>query len=420
MRQIIRSVTALVFGSGAGAVLSFALALIIGRGWGQTGLGVYTAALAWMTPLSLLTEAGLGMLFVRDLARQPDHIAAYTQAAIRQRLLIGGFLAFAMMLFAPLITDDTLTQSGIRLSAPLIVILPLYATFTAILRVQGRMTLVAALNIGMLVVQVVLTAILWQQAAPLDTILLVNTLTSAGQCAAAAWLTREAYTVRYSVRKRSFVSESSSSPINLKTLTRRGLPFAIAAVIAALQMRLIVIVLEQHSTTAEVGVYAAAFKGIEIARLLALAVFDALFPVLSSLAHDRARVQRMFAAMCAILTGGAVVGSLLLSILAPALIPMLYGEAFGAAVPVLQILVWGMPLLVLRQSRILYGYALGAETRVNVLMLIGVIGQAVAALVLIPQAGAVGAAWAFVAGEAWGALVLWAVNLSDIARPATA
>jgi O-antigen/teichoic acid export membrane protein len=402
---IIKSVTALVFGSGAGAVLSFALALIIGRGWGQTGLGVYTAALAWMTPLSLLTEAGLGTLFVRDLARQPDQIAAYTQAAIRQRFFIGGCLALAIILAAPLITSDPLTQMGIRLSAPLIVILPLYATFTAILRVQARMPLVAALNIGMLATQVILTGLLWQQHAPIETILLVNTLTSAGQCLTAAGLTREAYTVgaRYIVPS-----------MNIKTLMRRGLPFALAGVIAALQMRLIVIVLEHQTTAAEVGLYAAAFKGVEIARLLALAVFDALFPVLSSLAHDRARVQRLFAAMCGILTAGALVGSLILTLLAPTVIPWLYGEAFTAAVPILQIVAWGMPLLVLRQSRILYGYALGAEYRVNVLMLIGLIGQAVAALVLIPWAGAMGAAWAFVAGEAWGALVLW---LSPFSSP---
>ena len=391
-----------MFGSGAGAVMSFALALIIGRGWGQTGLGVYTAALAWITPLSLLTEAGLGTLFVRDLARQPEQIEAYTHAAIRQRVLIGGILALAIILAAQIITDDALTQMGIRLSAPLIVILPLYATFTAILRVQGRMVLVAALNIGMLAIQVSLTAMLWQRQAALETILLVNMLTSAGQCAAAAWLTRETWRGHIVGAWRAVPTQ-----MDMKTLMKRGLPFAVAAVIAALQMRLIVIVLDQNTTAAVVGVYAAAFKGVEITRLLALAVFDALFPVLSSLAHDRVRMQRLFAAMCAILTAGAVAGSLILSLLAPTLIPMLYGEAFVSAVPVLQIVAWGMPLLVLRQSRILYGYALGAEYRVNVLMLIGLIGQAVAALVLIPQAGAMGAAWAFVAGEAWGAAVLW-------------
>jgi O-antigen/teichoic acid export membrane protein len=261
------------------------------------------------------------------------------------------------------------------------------------------MTLVAALNIGMLATQVILTALLWQQHATLETILLGNTLTSAGQCLAAAWLTRQAYAVG--------TGPALSSSIHLKTLMRRGLPFALAGVIAALQMRLIVIVLEHQTTAAEVGLYAAAFKGVEIARLLALAVFDALFPMLSSLAHDRARIQRLFAAMCGILTAGALMGSLILTLLAPTVIPWLYGEAFTAAVPILQIVAWGMPLLVLRQSRILYGYALGAEYRVNVLMLIGLIGQAVAALVLIPRAGAMGAAWAFVAGEAWGALVLW-------------
>ncbi len=402
--RILKGIAALVFGSGAGAVLSFGLALLIGRGWGRSGLGVYTAALAWITPLSLLTEAGLGTLFVRDLARQPDQMPTYTRAAMRQRLLIGGGLALAIMLLAPLISDDRLIQSGIRLSAPLIIILPLYATFTALLRVQGQMARVAALTIGMLAAQVSLTALLWQQYAPLEIVLLVNTLTSLGQCAAAAWVTREAW-------RNDCVGARYIVPImpqmDMKSLMWRGLPFAVAGVMAALHMRLIVIVLEQNTTSAVVGLYAAAFKGVEIVRLLALAVFDALFPLLSSLAQDRARLQRIFAAMCAILTGGAVMGSLVLALLAPRLIPLLYGEAFASAGPLLQIAAWGIPLLVLRQSRILYGYALGAEHRVNVLMGIGLIGQALAALVLIPSGGATGAAWAFVVGEAWGAAVLW-------------
>jgi len=246
MHQIIKGTIALVFGSGAGAVLSFVLVLMIGRGWGQTGLGVYTAALAWMTPLSLLTEAGLGTLFVRDLARHPEQIAAYTHAAIRQRILVGGCLALAIILAAQIITNDALTQMGIRLSAPLIVILPLYATFTAILRVQGRMALVAALNIGMLAIQVSLTAMLWQKQAALETILLVNTLTSAGQCAAAAWLTRGAWQKDKTGQNTGLMyqtpTETPIQNIDLRTLMRRGLPFAIAGVIAALQMRLIVIV----------------------------------------------------------------------------------------------------------------------------------------------------------------------------------
>jgi O-antigen/teichoic acid export membrane protein len=404
MSGVIRGAVALAFGSGSGAILSFVLALIIGRGWGQIGLGVYTAALAWMTPLSLITEAGLGTLFVRDLARHPDQTAAYVQTAIRQRVMVGGGLALCLSLGASFISDDVMIQHGIRYSAPLIMILPLYATFTALLRLQGRMTLVAALNIGMLAVQVSLTALLWHAQAAFEAILLVNTLTSGGQCALAAWLTQEAWE---GSKHTGLVHHTHTERMRVKDLMELGLPFAMAAVIAALQMRLIVIMLEQTTTAAEVGLYAAAFKGVEIARLLALAVFDALFPMLSSLAADRAKMQRLFMTMCLVLTFGALVGTLLLTALAPLLIPLLYGEAFVSAVPLLQILAWGMPLLVLRQSRILYGYALGAEQRVNVLMLLGVIGQMIAAFVLIPSYGVMGAAWTFIIGEVWGALVLW-------------
>lgn len=83
----------LLFGNGGSAVLSFLLSVLIGRVLGTDGLGSYATTLAWVFPLSLMAEFGLGTLITRDVAQVPDMTDAYVRTTITARLLIGSVLA---------------------------------------------------------------------------------------------------------------------------------------------------------------------------------------------------------------------------------------------------------------------------------------------------------------------------------------
>ncbi|MCA9915928.1 MAG: oligosaccharide flippase family protein, partial [Anaerolineae bacterium] len=228
-QRLSRNTFALLLSNAGGALLSFLLSVLIGRVLGSDGLGVYAAALAWVLPLSMVAEFGLGTLLTREVAQSPEKSHAYLRASVIERMVFGGWLATVLWLLAPALSDNPAIVQGIRIAAPLIVIQPFYSSFTAIFRAHQIMQPIAWLNLGMLLSQVGLTAVVFASGGDVLLALIVNTATSAGQLLA-AWMI---YRWRFYV--------PAKTRIRLVPMLRAAYPFAIAAVLAAVQSRLNII-----------------------------------------------------------------------------------------------------------------------------------------------------------------------------------
>lgn len=387
----------LLIGNAGSTVLSLLLSILIGRVLGQSGLGVYAAALAWVYPVALLAEAGLSILMTRDLA-QTENTARegdYLEAAARARLLLGGLGCALLILSADLLTQQPLTAAGLRLSAPLVLITPFYSAFSAVFRARRQMRPVALLNTGMLLVQVGLTALVFLLGGSILIALAVNTLTSAGQLVAA-----------YLVWRRLAVRPESSTTLSLWPLLRRALPFALGGILAAVQLRLNLILLEQLTTATEVGGFAAASRFLEGGRLLSLAFFDALLPALSSLAAQPVLLNQTFRRAALFSGGFGLLFGIGLTLLAAPLLCLTYGDAFVTNAQTLTILGWSLLPLALKYTLTLYGYARGQEAYANAVTLAVIVVQLALGLAWIPVYGAVGAALSAVIVEIIGALLL--------------
>lgn len=397
--RLLRHTLTLAAGSAGSALLALVLSIVIGRAAGEDGLGVYAASLAWIFPLALVVDFGVGTLITRDLAR-PDARHSprdVLRAALLARLIPGGVIVAAVWIGAPLLAGDPRVADGLRVSSPLLIISPLYGTLTALLRARGEMAPIALLGVVMLVIQLALTP--WALAAGgVLLALAVNTATSAGQLIAA-------YGV---VRSRLPASDwKRRSPVPVRGLLRRALPFALAAVLAALQLRAATILLERLTDPAQVGYYTAAARFVEGGRLLVLAFFDALLPALSSLAVDRERLRATFRrATLGVVAGGALFGLGALLVAGP-LIDLTYGADFAPAAAVLPVLAWSLLLTALKYARGLYWYALGAERRVIAVTAVALIAQVALGLLVIPMHGALGAAWIMLAVEGLALALLW-------------
>ena len=178
------TITLLISNMG-GAALSFVLSALIGRALGTEGLGAYAVAMAWVFPLSLVVEFGLATLMTRDLAQDFETAHAYLETVTRARLLIGGAMMLLLFAAAPLISSDPAVIAGLQISAPMVIILPFFSGFTAIYKARGVDVAVAYLNIGMLLAQVILTALALLAGGGVIAALIVNVVTSAGQLVAA-------------------------------------------------------------------------------------------------------------------------------------------------------------------------------------------------------------------------------------------
>lgn len=387
----------LSIGNIGSAFLSFALAALIGRGLGPTGFGVYSTALAWIYPLALAAEFGLGTLLTRDAAQNRQIEALYLRRITQARLILGGGLMLALIAFAPLMSVHTDVAAGLRISAPLILILPLFGQFTAIFRARQTMWPIPPLNLGMLAAQVALTLLAFALGGGLIAAFVVNTLTSAGQVIAAWWLWQ---------RRFAPPTVELSDPITLPALLRRAWPFAAAALLAAIQARMGAILLERLTDTTQAGLYAAANRFVEAGRMLPNAAFGALLPRLAALNTQPAARNNLFTRATALLSGYALLAALAGSALAAPLIHLTYGAGYEASTAVLSLALWGLLPLLIRSALTLYAYANHREGLTNVVTL-GVIAiQAALGSIWIPAQGAPGAAGALLAAEAAGALAL--------------
>jgi O-antigen/teichoic acid export membrane protein len=398
--RLSRNTFTLLISNIGGAGLSFLLSVLIGRAMGKDGLGIYSVVLAWVFPLNLLVEFGLGTLATRDVAQDTSTGGNYLRAMAAARLWLGVPVAALVILAAPLISSDPAVILGLRISAPMVIILPFFSAFTAIFKADGAMWPVAWLNIAMLVTQVVWTALAFRSGGGLISALIINVLTSAGQLAA-AW-----GVYRWNFHK-TVVGAQRAAPLQVWPLVRRAWPFALAALFAAIQTRLSVIMLEQLSNAGTAGYYAAASRFVEAARMFPNAFFGALFPALSLLALQPALMNRTFRRATLALAGFGLLAGLVCWVAAPLVIRLTYGPEFTDAVPVLQILMWSLLPGLLRGGRTLYWYALGRERWVNWVNGFVVALQLALSVWLIPLYGALGVALVMVLIETAALVLLW-------------
>ncbi|PJF20752.1 MAG: hypothetical protein CUN56_14585, partial [Phototrophicales bacterium] len=262
------------------AILSFLLAILIGRYYGDGGLGIYAGVLAWIFPLSFVVEFGFGTLITRDVAQNPDLAPVYLRLTWQFRTLIGGCLVGLLSLLATLSNHPT----GLIISAPLIIILPAYSAYTAIFRAHQRMIPIALLNLGMLITQVTFTSFALIMQADIVWLFIINTLTSSGQCLVA----RQIY------RHHFFYKPKTTVNLRLFDLVKQARPFAIAGILSAIQARYSILWLEAVSTPMMVGLFVASLRFLDGARMMPNAVFGAVYPALSALSNNRPALYRLF------------------------------------------------------------------------------------------------------------------------------
>jgi O-antigen/teichoic acid export membrane protein len=373
----LRSNTLTLLTANAGsALLSLALSALIGRALGEDGLGVYAASLAYIFPLALLAEAGLNTLITRDLARDPAAEPDLLRGALAIIWRTGLPLALALTVIAPGISDDRRVIDGVRLSAPFVLIAPLFGVYTAIFRARRAMWPIAWLNLGMLAGQIVISAAVLAGGGDVRAVLLINMLTSAAQMIAAWGI--------YRTRFRQHEGIQTASVISARALLKRSAPFALAGLLAAVQMRAPLIALDRLADAAETGYYAAAARIIEGARMIPNALFGALLPALAALTTTPAHLARPFRQVMIALAAFGLATALILSVIAAPLLALIYGPPFQAAAPALRIAGWTLLLALLRSAAALYGYAHGREAFVNRVMLWMILAQWTTSVLMIP------------------------------------
>jgi O-antigen/teichoic acid export membrane protein len=390
-------------------VFTLAAIVLAARVLGADRFGAYGAAAAFAVILSIIATLGMHSLLVRDLARSPESAPRLVRAAHLLKTVSN--LAMLALLYA--LARWVVGLEGEAMTAALLLGLAYaigaYAeNFSAYYQAVERMhvwteasALLGVVTGGLGAVLVVTTrSVGWFALAPV-----------AGQFVALGWLLRRAPPeVRHG---------APAALDEVLALARALAPFAVAFIFLTLHYKLDVLLVRHWRTEADVGLYTAAYKFVDLFHALVLVAVGAMYPWLARSADPRggppAGMPRASwasgrAAELALLAAVPAAGALHLA--AVGAVRLAFGAQYAAAAPALSWLAIAMPALALN---LLGGYLLGAAhrmDRVTVLYATGLVLKTALDALLVPRFAATGAAAAMAGAET----VLAALMFVSLAR----
>jgi O-antigen/teichoic acid export membrane protein len=392
--------TGALTGSNLGRIaVSFALQLLVARRLGLESLGVYTVAMAWLNVCQVVSEAGLPMLLVRDLAQSPALRRAYARQALGMQLAAAGLVAALLTVLVTLLpVAPALRWALWAVGASL----PFYAVtsvgetlFQAAERMELLLAVETTINLLILLLSV---GVLWQQGTVVH-LLAVVVLAQAVSAGLVAWLV---------ARTRLLAPPQTAAALPWTRLAHLARPFFGLSLTDVLLQRLDILLISLWGSQV-VGLYSAVYALIRVATKLIQSVWRALYPTLSRLYHAAAERYGRLAGRGLQVGLPACLGAAALgAVLAEPVLHLVYGADFGGAAPVLRVSVWILPLFWV-ESAAVTRLLVEARPRAGlVLSVLHVAGLAVLIPLLTPLAGAVGAAWAALVAQAVAAAAgLW-------------
>lgn len=327
-RNALVLIIASVLSNGIQFIWQFALATALG----PQGIGIYGTVLSLMGVSSAVAGFGLGPIFIRDVARDPQAISRYWTARLFLQTILGG-LAYIMAVGAALLAGyDHLIVAYTAIGA-LSLLIDILGTITAdLLIAQERMTLRAAIEIGCIVLRVLVAALFLSFGWGLIGVY-IATLATGVLRTVLYW---GAHTIKGFWPK---------MPLD-RPLTWRffwdSAPLAAAGFFNLLYQHI-----DKLITTALIGVIGTGYLGpaftisMGVIEVLNTTVLTALFPYMARLyVDDRKAYDQLVATMTRLVFVISLPVSLTITLFAEPIVLMIFKEQFAPTIGVLRFLIW--------------------------------------------------------------------------------
>jgi O-antigen/teichoic acid export membrane protein len=372
----------------AGRALALATTVVIGRSLAVSEFGLFGVVSAAAIVAAEVADFGLQATAGRELVARGFSIAAL----VRAKATLGAFFAAALGIAAALAAADLLpteARSRLVLFAPLALYFAL-ASWTEVLGVTLRARghrLEEALTILCFRATLLLFAgaalgfhtglhgLVWAHAAsPLPALAL------------SGWL----------VARVASGDPVRDPPLSVPRLLRRALPLGANGVLSLLSVRIELFVLGLWATERAAGLFNSALNLVLPLLVVPSAICAGAMPALTREALRReGPVRARTSLTLALLAAPAAVGLALV----PGVVGMLFGGKYADAAPTLRVLSLVVPVVFMNALLLHALIAVGHAARVARLTAVRTVIAAAAAVVLIPRAGATGAALGFFAAE---------------------
>lgn len=371
-------------------ILRMGVGLMVGvwvaRYLGPAQFGQLNYAIAFVGLFGAVAGLGLNGIVVRDIVRDPQS-ANVTLGTAFILQAFAGLLAMLLVIITIVLlkTNDEFTRSMvIILSASLIFKATDAIKYWFEAHVQSRyvvwiengaFVIMALFRVAMILTEASLMAFVWLTLA--ETLIISIGL---------IWL----YTTR-----NSFSELFNTSVSRVKTIMHDSWPLLLSAIAVTLYMRIDMIMLEEMSSTREVGIYAAATRISEIWYFIPMTIVSSVSPSLVLLFNQNkslylARLRRLYFLMFWL----SIAGSTLIFYFSEFITVTLFGSEFSGTSLVLSIHLWSSTAVFLGVVSSQYLLIEQLQKYSLYRTLIGVLVNVALNLMFIPTMGAEGAALA--------------------------
>jgi O-antigen/teichoic acid export membrane protein len=379
-----------IAGYGLGLLMVLVSVPLLTRHLGVVEFGGYVAVLSLAAIVSIVSDAGLTVVGLREYAAaDADHRRRLIANIVSLRMIIATVGTLLVTGFAVVAGYDSSLVAGTALAGAGVLLSLVQQTYTIPLASELRWGLVTALELFRQALSVLAILALIGIGAGVTAFL--GSAVPVGLVAVAL----TALAVRRAVGLRPGVDL-----LEWRRLFRATLLVAVASILGALFYRVAILMTSVLSTEEETGYFSASFRVIEVIVSVAALVTSAAFPILVKAATDERKrfvygMQRLFEI-------GLILGawtSLALYVGADPVMQFIGGAEFDEAVSVLQIqgLAAGASFLFAVGAAGLW--AVGGQRALAVAALVGIVVVGVASAALVPSQGAVGAAVAMTVSE---------------------
>jgi len=348
--------------------------------------GMYNVIVSFIAIFSFLPDLGVGIITIREIAKHKKRASKLLgEAFLLNSILacftiiiafISSYVLHISMHFLIFISLVTLFFSTIRSVSVFYFDGMEKMQYSAILNGFNSLLLIACAAIALLLFNGSLTAVFLG--------MLVGTIISMSI----------SYIVLYKQEKIHFTLDISRSLF----LLREGVPLGIASFAALVYSRIDVVILSQLLGNAKAGVYSAATPfPIALIQLLNVPFVIALFPALSRLhVEDSTRFKKTIYKSLGAVMLWSIPATFFVFFLAEIIIPILFGNKYDNAIPILKTIILTVPFISL--SAVLYKVLIAMRHQRDYLFIsvLGAVVSVTLTITFISSFGIMGAAWSSV------------------------
>lgn len=381
-----RNFLALGGGEVAARVISFGATVYLARTLGASGYGIIAVAMAVMLYLTYLTDCGVEVLGVREVAAAPTQIGKLVPPVLSLRLAV----AATTVLIVTVLGLTVLPQpDGAVLAGYSLILLAVggntrwvhlgleRAGFAAMARAAGEATMLT------------IVLLLLRDAGDLGRVPLAQ---FTGDMLAAILLGWGLSRIGHRLVMRWDLREAGP-------VVRQGSWLAANAIVGLLIYNSDLIFLRILRTPQEVGLYAAAYTLISFLLNLGVTYGQSLLPTLTRLGSTPVEQRGLYHAALAQVFAGAIPVAVGGTLVARGILHLVFGSQFEPATTALIVLLWSIPVAFFRNVPQTALIAAGRQEWVFHVTFLSALLNLALNLALIPRWGMMGAASATLATE---------------------